>query len=314
MEKNNAAKYAFFYMLSLVALIFMALSAGMIIFQIINKNIVDALNQYQGQFSSSILKFAISAILISTPIYYLTTWQIFKNLFSGNLGKDSGIRKWLTYFILFIASVVMLGWLIGTINSFLDGELTTKFILKSITAILISASIFTFYFYDIRRDSVDKKNRFIQIYFYASLAIVVAIFISSLFVVDSPTETRNKKFDNLILDSFNNIDGAINGYYQENEELPANLNELREEYSYLSEDSLRDPVSKVQFDYRVTADDAYELCATFKTSNKNENLMEFSYNKDRWSHDAGYQCLSQKVHAEGNGKDFIPAALSIPAR
>ncbi len=36
MSNHNSAKYAFFYMLSLVALVFVALSTGMIIFQIIN--------------------------------------------------------------------------------------------------------------------------------------------------------------------------------------------------------------------------------------------------------------------------------------
>jgi hypothetical protein len=98
--KSNAAKFAFFYMLSLVALIFMALSTGMIIFQIINKNIPDILNIYQGTFSSETLKFAISALIISAPIFYVCMRQIFANLKSGDLEKDSGIRKWLTYFIL----------------------------------------------------------------------------------------------------------------------------------------------------------------------------------------------------------------------
>jgi len=61
--------------------------------------------------------------------------------------KESGIRKWLTYFILLVSAVVMIGWLIGTISSFLNGELSLKFILKSLTSILISALIFSFYLY-----------------------------------------------------------------------------------------------------------------------------------------------------------------------
>ena len=153
-EKNNAAKYAFFYMLSLVALIFMALSAGIIVFQIINKNIVDALENFRGSYNSGALKFAISAIIIAAPIYYLTAFQINKNLFSGKLSKDSGIRKWLTYFILLVSTIVMLGFLVAVVYNFLDGELTTKFILKALTAIIIAAAIFTYYFYDIRRENV----------------------------------------------------------------------------------------------------------------------------------------------------------------
>lgn len=300
--KNSAAKFAFFYMLSLVALIFMALSAGMIIFQIINKNISDILNLYQGSFSSSQLKFAISALIISVPIFYVTSWQIRKNLLSGVLDEDSGIRKWLTYSILFVSSVVMLGWLVGTINSFLDGELTTKFILKSITAIFIAAAIFTFYFYDIRREEVKKKNRVIQIYFYASLVLVIAVFVASLFIVESPSQTRNRKFDNFILDNFNNLDAAVTSYYQEFKKLPEGLNELKIEYNYLGEDSIKDPATKIEFEYRVVNKNTYELCANFRASNKEETNSEYSYYKDKWPHEAGYQCLEQKVHDNGNPK------------
>jgi len=165
-QENNTAKFAFYYMLSLIALIFAALSAGMIIFQIINKNIVDVIVQRASDFSPHQLKFAISALIISAPIFYATTWQIYKNLFSGVFDKDSGVRRWLTYLVILVSSVVMLGWLIAIVNNFLDGELTVKFILKAATAIGIAAAIFTFYYYDIKRDKIaGKRDKIIQFIF-----------------------------------------------------------------------------------------------------------------------------------------------------
>lgn len=294
--QNNAAKYAFFYMLSLVALIFMALSSGMIIFQIINKNIIDIIDQYRGRYSPELLKFAISALIISAPIYYITVRQIFKSLASGALEKNSGIRKWLTYFILFISSVVMLGWLIGTINSFLGGDLTSKFILKSITSIGIAAIIFTFYFYDIRREEVDnKKNNIIRIYLYGSIALVMAVFVASLFFVESPRETRDRKYDNAVLEKFERIDGAINTYYYDNSKLPENLEILIGEFTYIRSEDLNNPVNKESFGYRIVDDNTYELCSIFRTSNKNDDIIRYNIYKDRWPHDIGEQCLSQKV-------------------
>jgi len=308
--QNNAAKYAFFYMLSLVALIFMALSAGMIIFQIINKNIIDIINQYQGRYSPEQLKFAISALIISAPIFYITVWQIFKNLASGALKKDSGIRKWLTYLILFISSVVMLGWLIGTVNSFLDGDLTVKFILKSITAIGIAAAVFTFYFYDIRREEVDnKKNNIIRIYLFGSLVLVIAIFTASLFFVESPTETRNRKIDNAILEDFNIIDGAITTYYDENGQIPMDFAVLKEDFSYLSDNDFKNPVNGEKYEYKIMGENKYELCTAFMSSNKDENADQNDYYKDRWPHEAGYQCLSQKARNIENTKERIPVAI-----
>ena len=145
MEKQNA-KFAFFYMLSLVALVFTSLSTGMIIFQIINKTIADDLSLAPGGFSQDALRFAISAIIIAAPIYFVLMRLINKNLLSGQMGKESGVRKWLTYFILLVSFVVMIGWLIATIGSFLNGEFTIKFILKALTSILISALILAFIF------------------------------------------------------------------------------------------------------------------------------------------------------------------------
>ncbi len=295
-HQNNAAKFAFFYMLSLVALIFMALSSGMIIFQIINKNIIDALEQFRGRYSPDQLKFAISALVISAPIFYVTARQIYKNLFSGVLRHDSGVRKWLTYLILFASSVVMLGWLIAVVNSFLDGELTMKFVLKAITAIGIAAGIFTFYLYDIRREEVaDKKDKMIGIYFYGSLAVVIAVFIASLFFVESPTETRNRKLDNTILASFENINGAIETYYNDNNQIPASLDEIKAEFSYITQSDLEDPMTRKEFEYKAGGGDTYELCAIFRTSNKEDEDNRDNLYNERWPHDAGEQCLKQKV-------------------
>lgn len=295
-QQNNAAKFAFFYMLSLVALIFLAISSGMIIFQIINKKIIDVISQDNVRFSMDQLKFAISALAISAPIYYLAMRQILKNLATGNLQKDSGVRKWLTYFILFVSSVVMLGWLIAIINNFLDGELTAKFILKSATAIGIAAAIFSFYFYEIKRAEVlDQKDKKIKIYFYSSLAAVLLIFVSSFFFVESPQEARDRKHDEAAISKFSQIDSAINTYYMEHKKVPSSLNELLSDVNFVAESDIKDPYSKEIFGYNAIATSTYELCADFNTSDKDkEEENGFFYDK-RWLHDAGRQCLKQKV-------------------
>jgi len=306
--QNNSAKFAFFYMLSLVALIFMALSVGMIIFQIINKNVVDVIDQFRGRYSSHQLKFAISALIVAAPIFYFAMRQIYQSLFSGALSKDSGVRKWLTYFVLFVASVVMLGWLTATVNSYLDGELTTKFILKAITAIGIAATIFTFYLYDIKREEVvGRKDKTIQRYFYGSLFVVVVVFVASLFFVESPSETRDRKQDGAILDKFNQIDSAINTYYNDYGKLPEDLDALVADITFLTDKDIKDLVSGEKFGYSIIATSTYELCATFKTDNK-DNENDYKYFDKRWLHSAGYQCLSQKVR-DNKTKELAPVPM-----
>ncbi|MDD4271539.1 MAG: DUF5671 domain-containing protein [Patescibacteria group bacterium] len=296
MEKQNA-KFAFFYLLSLVALIFMSISTGMVIFQIINKLVVDDLSLAPGGFMQDTLRFAISAIIIAAPIYFVMMWLINKNLLAGKLEKESGIRKWLTYFILLVSAVVMISWFIATINSFLNGELSLKFILKSLTSILISALIFSFYLYDIRRGEVSKNNYIIKTFYYGSIAVVAAALITSFFFIDSPTVVRNQKYDQAIINKFSQIDGAVNAYYGENKKLPAGLKDLLGGGStyYITENDIIDPGTNKVFEYKVAVKDAYELCAAFKTENKSQANDKAYYVDTRWLHDAGYQCLKQRV-------------------
>ena len=295
-QKNSSAKFSFYYLLSLVALLFTSISIGIVIFQTINKYITDVLNQYSGSFSQDALKFAISALIIAAPIFFVTNRLIHKSLLSGNLDKDSGVRRWLTYFVLLVSAVVMIVWLIMTINNFLSGELTLKAILKAITVLAIAASIFGYYLYDIKREiAAGKKDKIILAFFCASLVVVIGVFVLSLFIVESPTATRNRIMDNNVLNNFDIISNAVNEYSYKYKKLPANLDALTSLQYNLTSANLEDPVTKVKFDYKVKNENEYELCATFKASNKEQTEMSYVYLKDRWPHDAGYQCISQKV-------------------
>lgn len=313
MEKQQNAKFAFFYLLSLVALVFTALATGMVIFQIINKKIADDLTLAPGGFSQDALRFAISAIIIAAPVYFVMMWLVNKNLLTGKIEKESGIRKWLTYFILLVSAVVMIGWPIGTINSFLNGELTLKFILKSLTAILISALIFSYYLYDIKRDDVSKNNNIIKAYYFGSIALAAVILVASFFFVDSPTTVRNQKYDQAVINKISQIDNAINAYFGENKKLPENLNDLLGGGStyYIIESDITDPGTNQPFIYNIKSKDSYELCSTFKTDNKEQGADKTYYFDTRWLHDSGYQCLKQRIAAIDNSKT---APMSVPVR
>jgi len=308
--KINSPKFAFYYLLALVALIFTAIATGQIIFQLINQNLPDIFGQYGTDFSSDILKFAISAILIAAPIFYIVSNLIYKHLFKGNMEKDSGIRRWLTYFILFVSAVIIIVFLIITINNFLNGEWTSKFLLKMLTVIGIAATVFSFYLYDIRRTKVmGKKDMVFKIYFFASLAVIAAVFISALFIVETPTEARSRRIDERIINNFYNIESGINSYYNTNHKLPATLDDIKKES--IATDSLIDPSTRETFDYKPGSGVDYQLCANFRTDNKNSKDAIYQYLDQNRRHTAGYECLDFKAY-DDNLKEPIPA--SVPAK
>jgi uncharacterized protein YacL len=300
-KENNSAKFAFFYMLSLVTLGFTATNVGIIIFQIINKSIInldlDLVEDFNSSYSAYALKFAISAIIVSAPIFFISTWQINKNLFLGLLDKNSGIRKWLTYLILFASSVTIIGYLISLIFNFLNGELTIKFILKTVVVIIISGIVFSYYFYDIKRKIIEKtKSKITQIYFYSSIIIIIATLIAGYFFVESPQETRNKKQDYMVIEKFSDLEKAINSYYSSKKKLPENFEKLLSNGFIQSANKTENSKTKEKFEYKIISEDIYELCANFKTSNKNNYQTDnYRYLDDQWPHNKGYQCIKKPI-------------------
>ncbi|MEK7067674.1 MAG: DUF5671 domain-containing protein [Patescibacteria group bacterium] len=307
-EKNNSAKFAFFYLLSLVSLGFLAVSVGIIIFQIINKNIVDIVEDWQMRYNLDALRFAMSAIIVAAPVYYLSAWRINKNLFAGALPKDAGVRRWLTYFILFAAAVVVIGYLIALINIFLNGELTLKFSLKTLTVLIISGIVFSYYLYDIRREQVEgKKSKVTASYFYSTLVIILAVFIASFFFVESPAQARRLRQDGEVLNRLMSLAGGIDAYYREKKIMPKDLAVLLEDNIYVIERNAQNPVTKKQFEYKIVGGNKYQLCTDFQTSNKKSDTEQYDYYLDpQWQHDAGYQCITKKAQDDIGVKGIAP--------
>ncbi len=291
MNNKHNAKYAFYYLLSLVALIFMALSVGMIAFSIIDKTIPDALNSAGGNYDE-MLKFAISAILIATPIFYLIINLVYRGLKKGELDKDSGIRRWLTYLTILVSALIILGVFISVINSFLSGDLTGQFVWKAITVFVIAGAVFSFYFYDIRREEATKSDKVMKIFFFASLAIVSASFVASWFFVESPAQARNRRLDQIVVNNIYSLESAVNSYYDRYKKLPDNLAMIQKEKDiYIDAQSLIDPETNIPIFYQKLGDNDFQFCAVFRTDSREGDKRAVSYPSGQKEHGAGYQCL-----------------------
>jgi hypothetical protein len=216
----NNAKYAFYYLLSLVALVFVAINSGIIVFQLINKLIPDSTTIV----NQEMLRFAIASLIFATPVFYGMNKLIKRGLVKGEIALTDGIRRWLTYFIIFVASVVILVWLITTMNSFLNGELTVKVILKTLAILVIAGSIFGYYFYDLKRKDYNK---------YSPISLAVGLVVGLLIVlglvvgfmsVDTPNKARLRSLDDKLEESLNNVSFAVFGAYKDTSKLEESYN------------------------------------------------------------------------------------------
>ena len=96
------------------------------------------------------IRWAISSLIVVFPVYLWSTRFLNKLYQKSPDKKDLRIRKWLVYFTLFAAGLIIIGDLVALINNLLGGELTIRFLLKVLTILFVTGSVFGYYLWDIR--------------------------------------------------------------------------------------------------------------------------------------------------------------------
>ena len=306
---HQSPKYSFYYLLSLVALIFTAISAGLILFGIIDDSFKDAwaFNAYRD--SDGQYKFAISALLIAAPTYYLTVYLINQGLKKLELAIDSSLRRWLTYLILFVSALIILGVFIGIVNNFLSGALTISFMLKLFSVLLIAGIIFSYYFWDIKRSNFSQKTLVQRLYAIISIILLSIVFITAWFFVELPADARARRLDDSLMNNIYQLENAVNSYYAENERLPETLEELQADSRFTVNDYyLLDQENGKQIEYKKEGETDFSFCAEFRRANNDvDNSNHPYFNNDR-KHEAGYSCVKGAVPGAINSLIQIKAS------
>jgi hypothetical protein len=313
-SQTNSAMHFFMYMVSFLSLAIFATGIGNIIFQIINKSISDDIGYaYAGQFSQSAVKYGIATLLIAMPVYFIVMYFINKKIFQGEIKNNSMIRKWLIYIVLFITAAVIIGDLISLVFSLLDGDLTTKFLLKALTVLVIAGSIFGYYVWDIRKDK-RKGNRYLvnRIFFTGGIIISVIILVASFFIVDSPQVARDKKVDQETIRSLKHLTSQIRFYYEKNKKLPNKIEDMEN-----INRALKNNFKKIDgIEYSKLGELSYEICAYFRRdmSEKDSNRIYYLGNfEENWDYSQGKNCFSKKIMKQNqDNKTIRPLEKPIP--
>ena len=307
-QPYSAARHTFFYLIVLLTLSFTTVGLGQILFQVINSLFPETTYAYDSAYSIYTLRFGISSVIVAAPIFWFMSYTINKELAKKELDFHSGIRKWLTYLILLISSATIIGFLIGLLNNFLSGELTVKFTLKMLSALVIAAITFGYYFYDLKRTDFEP-NKVIYIFRAVFFIVVVGSLVWGFWVHESPMKARYLREDETRVNQLGQISFQVENYYREQGALPSDLSLVEDR---LYEDSLLDPVTDVPFQYRVLSETSYELCAVFHFSNreglggKGQLFIHGPYSPD-WLHDEGRYCFVKYIEPS-----LVPEPREIP--
>jgi hypothetical protein len=286
----------------LIALYASIISLINILFETINRSFPDVLsyqNYYVGTYDTSI-RLSIACLIVFFPVYIFITRYVRKITENDPSKKDIRSHKWFVYLTVFLTSITMLVDLIALINTFLNGEITTRFILKVIAILIVMGVAFGYYMFELRKEGVSNKigNIFVSI----SILITVGTLVYAFIIIGSPNQERLRKIDQQKIYDLQNIQYKILDYWQKQSRIPASLNVLNDPiYSFTvpHDPDFRSGKNSSDYVYTVIDSNTFELCATFNIENQEEKSIydnpyppEMSHDNN-WTHTKGNQCFKR---------------------
>jgi uncharacterized membrane protein YidH (DUF202 family) len=142
------ARDGFLYLLTFVTLYLVAIGVAILAFGLIEHLFPDRLPE--GPVESAAIRYAISQTVVAFPVFLYLSAVIRRKQASGEMPRESGLRKVLTYITLFLIAITAIVDLIVVLYTFLGGDLTVRFALKALSVLAIVAAIFGYYRTDLK--------------------------------------------------------------------------------------------------------------------------------------------------------------------
>ncbi len=320
MAHTNLPRDVFLYLLAIITLIAVAVSFGIIVFQIINVYIPDFVSDPYSTMSSYLttMRSSLAAIAIFLPVFLWVSWFLRKDITKFPEKKELKIRKWLLYLTLFITALVIIGDLVTLLQSFLEGELSQRFVLKIVSILFIAGSIFIHYLSELKDD--DKKLSWVSKFDWFVIAVVLAGIVAGFFIAGSPQNQRLVRLDERRVSDLQTIQYQIINYWQRKEALPVKLDDLSDSLSGFIVP--KDPATGAAYEYNVLAPHKFELCAVFDTvsiDNTGNSVSKpvpmvtspdgrtYPATQDVWWHNQGRVCFERTIDP-----DLYPPIKSKP--
>lgn len=298
MNVSTSPKDFFFYIGSIVALYVSAVGIIALLFQLINILFPDAVSGMYGSYGyTSGLRSALSALIVAFPIYVFLTRAINREISLVPQKGESLILRWLTYVTLFLAGVTVAIDLIALINTFLSGEITTRFVLKVAVVLVVALMIFGYYVFDLKRE-VANRRAIMSGFMWVAVVMVLASIIGSFFVIGSPATARALRFDEQRVNDLQSIQWQVVDYWQQKGALPAELTALGDPIKGFMVPV--DPETKQAYTYTNKGDKTFSLCATFsRPTQERDNSRAYPAmaidGPSYWKHDAGNVCFDRTI-------------------
>jgi len=282
-------------------------------FQYVNVLYPD-INQYHSGVLSSI-RWATAILVVVFPVFVVTAWLLGKDFKQEPEKREVRARKWLVYLTLFVSAITIVVDLVTLVYNFLDGGLTMAFFLKILVVLVAAVAVFGYYIWDLRRTNFKSQKP--KLFAWLAGAIILASVIYAFFLVGTPAQQRDRRFDEQRVNDLGMIQNEVINYWTRKNVLPAKLDELNNDLN-----GFRVPLDPIAtlietsdsasygYGYKVINKLSFELCANFATSSKypGGTLKGGNYPRavieaypypgpynQNWDHEAGRVCFVRTI-------------------
>ncbi|MBX2866829.1 hypothetical protein KTR10_02665 [Candidatus Kaiserbacteria bacterium] len=288
---TNTARNFSLQLGSLIAL-YVSLSAILaVLFGVINLAFPDAAEGYWAYNSAqSGIRFGIAAVIVFFPAYLILT-RISNKIRREESGSYTTVTKWLVYLSLIVGGGILLGDLVAVIMTYLNGEITERFILKALALFVVISAAFKYYLRDVVGywDTHEKQS---IMFGGVSVVLVIAVLVLGFYHADTPSTVREMRIDTEQVNDLEQISWRVEEYYSVNKMLPETLSDV---YGTLSvPEAVED---RPAYQYRVPNETTFELCATFAHESRENRASYAPIEKipQSWDHGEGETCFTRVV-------------------
>ena len=154
-RQQLSARDAFLYLLMFGTLYVCAFQLGNLLFDFINLAFPDELRPFEAQLAESSIRWATASLIIAFPIFLWLHMKMQREVRNAPARRQSGVRRWLIYLTLLVTAGVIVGDSITLVYSLLNGELSTRFVLKVLVVAAIAGAAFAYFLHLVRQDAEE---------------------------------------------------------------------------------------------------------------------------------------------------------------
>lgn len=316
---KTSPKDFFLWLGAIIALYGSIASFITLLFEYINYSFPDALAGYADPYGGAV-RFAMAALIVLVPTLIALFYFI-----RASIAEEAGkaqiwVRRWAIVLTLFIAAITILIDLITLVNTFLGGEISTRFGLKVFVVLLVALGVFLHFLADQKGYWILNRTKANLIGIAVGVLALITV-ISGFFIIGTPSHVRMLRYDEQKVQDLQSMQYQVLNYWQMKRALPVESGALVDSLGGYTLPI--DPQSKASYVYKTTGKLTFALCATFNEATPETAGMgayparDVAYPSmgggvnENWQHGAGEVCFIRTIDPELYPMNPVPVTKGL---